>query len=141
MGEITKKEDDWLRKATSAAIAEARKIVKSCNGGLMNRPVDQLTDIQWDWIVTAAIFGWIETRVAQSIAEGIDQEEAVRLTASSPSPCDVAVVHSVLPVLADQAAIDWSEPLSAWSKDSMTNFLLLAWRLINKAEARRQRRY
>jgi len=40
-------------------------------------------------------------------------------------------------MLADQAAIDWSLPLQAWSKDTMTNFLLAAWQLINKAELAR----
>ena len=73
------------------------------------------------------IFGWIETRVQQAIAEGLDQEQTVRLTGLSPSPCDVAVVRSILPALADQAGIDWSLPLTAWSKDTMVGFLLLAW--------------
>jgi hypothetical protein len=69
-------------------------------------------------IVTAAIFGWIEVRVQQAIAEGLDQEEAVRTTELSPDPCDVAVVSSVLPALAGQAKIDWSLPLRGWSKTS-----------------------
>jgi hypothetical protein len=88
-------------------------------------------------IITAAIFGWIKTRVQQAIAEGLDQEQAVRMTGLSPSPCDVAVVTSILPALADTAGVDWSLPLSAWSKDAMTNFLLLAWKLTNQAEAAR----
>jgi hypothetical protein len=133
MGEITKREDEWLRRATDAAVAGARKIALG-NAPLMNTPVGRLTDLQWCWIITAAIFGWVEIRVAQAIEEGLDQEQAVRLTGLSPSPCDVAVVRSVLPALADQAAIDWSQPLAVWSKDTMTNFLLLAWRLISKAE-------
>jgi hypothetical protein len=45
------------------------------------------------------------------------------------------VVHSILPTLADKAGIDWSLSLQAWSKDAMTDFLLLAWRLIGEAEA------
>ena len=53
---------------------------------------------------------------------------------SRQSPCDVAVVTSVLPKLAEQAQIDWSQPLSAWPKDTMASFLLLAWGLISKAE-------
>jgi hypothetical protein len=39
--------------------------------------------------------------------------------------------------VADEAAIDWSRPLQAWSKDEMTNFLLLAMNLINAAEIAR----
>ena len=50
----------------------------------MNTPVGRLTDLQWGWIVTAVIFGWIETRIEQAIAEGIDQEAAVRMTGLTP---------------------------------------------------------
>jgi hypothetical protein len=136
MDEITKKENDWQDKATAAAIAGARKIVLG-NGPLMNTPVGRLSDPQWGWIVTAAIFGWIQTRVEQAIEEGLNQEEAVRQTGLSPSPCDIAVVRSILPTLADKAAIDWAQPLQAWSKDTMSGFLLLAWQLITKAELAR----
>jgi hypothetical protein len=83
------------------------------------------------------IFGWVETRVQQAIAEGRDQEEMVRCTGLSPSPCDSAVVRSILPALADQAGIDWTLPLTAWSGDTMAGFLLLAWRLLGEAETAR----
>jgi hypothetical protein len=136
MGEITKKENDWQDKATMAAIAGARKIALG-NGPLMNTPVGRLSDPQWGWIITAGIFGWIQTRVEQAIDEGLDQEQAVRQTGLSPSPCDVAVVASILPTLADKAVIDWTQPLQAWPKDTMTNFLFLAWQLIIKAESTR----
>jgi hypothetical protein len=136
MDEITKKENDWQDRATDAAIADARKIALG-SSPLMNTPVGRLSDSQWGWIVTAAIFGWVETRVAQAIEEGFDQEQAVRLTGLSPSPCDIAVVRSILPALADQAAIDWSQPLSTWSKDTMVNFLMFAWQLIGQAELAR----
>jgi hypothetical protein len=134
MNQFTKKEDAWQAKATDAAIAAARKIALNSTGLPPMTPIGRLSDLQWGWIITAGIFGWIRTRVEQAVAEGLDQEEAVRLTGLSPSPCDVAVVTSILPTLADQAAIDWSQPLEAWSKDTMTNFLLLARRLIGAAE-------
>jgi hypothetical protein len=137
MGELTKKENEWLDKATVAAIAGARKIALNSSGLPPMTPVGRLSDLQWGWLVTAAIFAWIQTRVEQAIEEGFDQEQAVRLTGLTPSPCDVAVVTSILPTLADQAAIDWSQPLSVWSKDTMTNFLLLASRLIGTAEIAR----
>lgn len=134
MGEISKREDEWQRKATSAAIAGARKIALDCKGLPPMTPVGRLTDDQWGWIITAGIFGWIEVRVQQAVAEGLDQEQAVRLTGFSPDPCDIAVVTSILPTLADTAGIDWAQPLSTWSKDTMTNFLMLAWQLIRDAE-------
>ena len=50
-----------------------------------------------------------------------------------PSPRDGAIVQSILPMLADQASIDWSKPLAGWSKEEMTGFIGLAGRLIDKA--------
>jgi hypothetical protein len=137
VSEITKKEDAWQRKATDAAIAAVRKIALNSSGLPPTTPVGRLTDLQWGWLVTAAIFGWIQTRCEQAIEEGLDQEQAVRLTGLSPSPCDVAVVTAILPALADQPGIDWTLPPEAWSKDLMTNFLLQAWRLIAAAEIAR----
>jgi hypothetical protein len=135
MGELTEKENEWLDKATAAAIAAVRKIALNSSGLPPMTPVGRLTDLQWGWLVTAAIFGWIQTRCQQAIEEGLDQEQAVRLTGLTPSPCDVAVVTAILPMLADQAGIDWALPLEAWSKDVMVNFLLQAWRLIRAAES------
>jgi hypothetical protein len=134
---LSEKENAWQARATEVAIAGAKKIALNSAGLPPMTPVSKLSDHQWGWVVTAAIFGWIQTRCEQAIAEGLDQEEAVRLTGLTPSPCDVAVVHSILPTLADQAAIDWSQPLEAWSKDTMASFLLLAWRLIGAAEIAR----
>jgi len=137
MDELTKKEDAWQAKATEAAIAGARKIALNSTGLPPMTPVGRLTDLQWGWLVTAAIFGWIQTRVEQAIEEGLDQEQAVRLTGLTPSPCDVAVVRSILPALGENAGIDWSQPVAEWSKDVMVSFLLLAWQLITKAEIAR----
>jgi hypothetical protein len=124
MGQQAKREDQWLRRATDAAIAEARKIA----GGTVpvNTPISRLTDAQWGWVVSAAVFAWCRTKVEQAVEEGLQAERSVLETGSSPSPCDAAVVHSILPVLADGAGIDWSLPLAAWSKDTMANFLLMA---------------
>jgi len=136
MGALSKLENEWLDKATAAAIAGARKIALS-PGPLMNTPVGRLSDHEWGMICTAVIFGWVETRAQQAIAEGRDQEEMVRLTGHSPSPCDSAVVRSILPALANQAGIDWTLPLAAWSGDTMVCFLLLAARLLGEAETAR----
>jgi hypothetical protein len=132
----SKLEDEWQTLATSAAIAGARKIALG-SGPLMNTPVGRLTDDQWGWVVTAVIFEWITVRVEQAVEEGLSDEATVRSIAAIPSACDVAVVRSVLPTLADTAAIDWTQPLRDWSKDTMTSFLLAAWELIRKAEIAR----
>jgi hypothetical protein len=135
---ISKTEDQWQAKATAVAIAEARKVATG-SGQLMNTPVGRLSDLQWGWIIAGAISGWITTRHQQAIAEGWDQEEStVQFGGFSPSPADVAVVRSILPALADQASVDWSKPLAVWSKETMTDFVLLAWQMINKAEVARE---
>jgi hypothetical protein len=134
---VTAHENKWQDKATAAAIEGARKVALSFRGkqGIPGTTqIGSLSDAQWGMIVTSMIFGWIRTRCEQAIAEGISQEEAVRATGLSPSPCDVAVITSILPTLADTAGVDWELPLNAWPKDVMTNFLMLAWELITKAE-------
>jgi hypothetical protein len=117
-------------------IAAARKVALG-NGPLMNTPVGRLTDGHWGWIVTATTFAWVRVRVEQAIAEGLDQEKAVRTMWLTPDPCDVAVVTSILPKLADEAKIDWTMPLQAWPKEQMTGFLVLVWKLINESECAR----
>jgi N6-adenosine-specific RNA methylase IME4 len=137
MGEVTRHEGEWQAKATAAAIEGARKVALSFKGAQgipATTQVGRLTETQWGWIVTGAIFGWVRTRCEQAIAEGFDQENAGRMTGLSPPPCDVAVVTSILPALADQAGIDWSLPLAAWTQDTMINFLMLVWDLTTKAE-------
>jgi hypothetical protein len=136
VGELSKREDVWQRKATETAIAAAREIVAGL-GSLANTPVGKLSDLQWGWIISAALFGWVTTRCEQAIAEGLDQEDAVRLIGGAQSPDQVAIIRTILEPLADQAGIDWSLPMSAWSKDTMVGFLVLAWQLIGKAELAR----
>jgi hypothetical protein len=137
MGEISKREDDWQAKATATAIAEARKIATG-SAPLMNTPVGRLTDLQWGCIIAGALFGWITTRHQQAIAESWDPEEAVTDGGFTPCPTDVAAVRSILPKLANQAGIDWSQPLSSWSKDTMSDFILLAWQLVSRADCERE---
>jgi hypothetical protein len=135
MGERAKHEDNLLREATAAAVDGARKV--SSDSPLKSLPVGRLSDLQWGWIVTAVIFAWTRTRSEQAIADGRDQEQMILATGLTPDPCDVAVVSSILSELADTAQIDWALPLRAWPKDVMTNFLLLAWTLIRRAEQAR----
>jgi hypothetical protein len=136
MNETAKRYDQWQQEATAAAVKAARSMVLA-SPPLMNTPIGRLTESQWGWIVTAAIFDWIRVRVEQAIAEGRDGEAFVRATGLEPAPCDVAVVRSILPELADTAGIDWSEPLASWPQAQMTNFLLLAWRLLEAGKALR----
>jgi hypothetical protein len=122
-----------LEQATAAMIAAARKVALS-NGPLMNTPVGRLTDQQWGVLCTASLFAWIRCRNEQAIGESYDAEQKICDTGLQPSPINVAIVTSILPKLAETAGIDWSLPLLAWSKDEMINFLMLVWKLIDKAE-------
>ena len=106
MNENAEHHDRLQREATAAAIKAARAI--GLGQTVMNTPIGRVTEEQWGWIVAAAIFGWIEARARQAIAEGCDGEAFIRATGLSPDPCDVAVVRSILPELADKAGIDWS---------------------------------
>src|ERR1700692_2096526 len=105
MGKLSENEDKWQAEATANAVVAARAIAQS---QLANTPAGRLGDQQWGWVVSAAIFAWIQTRYRQAVAEGLAQEAHV--TRMDPSPCDSAIVLSLLPMLADQSAIDWSKP-------------------------------
>src|SRR5262245_46600036 len=104
-------EDVWQRKATAAAITAARGVIK--NGGPVppGTPVGRLSDIEWGWIISAALFGWIRTRAEQATTEEIDTERCVRMTGLDPNPWDAGAIAMILPELADQAQIDWSRSL------------------------------
>jgi hypothetical protein len=128
--------DAWQRRATSAAIDAARKVIK--DGAIpAGTPIGRLGDVEWGWLICAVLFGWISTRAEQAIAEQIDTELAVRMTGLDPEPWDTGVVTSILPELAEASKIDWNLSVAQWSCESMVDFLLAATRLIRKAEIAR----
>jgi hypothetical protein len=47
------------------------------------------------------------------------------------------VIEEILPVLADSATVDWSKPLSTWSREEMVKFLDLVLGLVRQAMAAR----
>jgi hypothetical protein len=131
-------EDEWQRKATSAAIESARKVI----GGAVPRgvPVGKLSDYELGWLVMAGICAWISTRAAQASAEGFNLavvEEAIRNTGTTPAPWDAGAVAATLPDLADVPGIDWMLPLNDWPRETMVRFLCAAFDLIRQAMAAR----
>ena len=72
MGKLSEQEDAWQAEATADAVAGARSMAQS-QAGLANTPAGKLSDSQWGWIISAAIFAWIKTRYRQAIAEGLAQ--------------------------------------------------------------------
>jgi hypothetical protein len=127
-------EDLWQRKATEAAIAGARGVIRNDGPVMPGTPVGRLSDVEWGWVVAAVIFGWISTKAQQAAAEQLDAEQTIRMTALDPEPWDSGAVIAILPELADASPdLDWSAPLSAWSRETMADFLLKAMPLIRKA--------
>ena len=127
-------EDEWQRRATAAAIEAARDVVKLDGPIPPGTPVGRLNDTEWGWILAAMLFAWISKRAEQAAAEQLDTERTIRMTALDPEPWDAGAVAAILPELADACAtIDWSQPLTAWPRDIMVEFLLTAMRLIRKA--------
>ena len=73
MGKLSENEDSWQAEATANAVADARSIAQS---QLANTPAGRLSDQQWGWIISAAIFAWIRTRYQQAVAEGLAKRTA-----------------------------------------------------------------
>jgi hypothetical protein len=132
-------ENEWQRRATAAAIEAARNVITLGGPIPPATPVGRLNDTELGWILAAMLFAWIRTRAEQAAAEELDTEQTIRLTGLDPEPWDAAVAAVVLPELASTCTIDWSQPLAAWPRDTMIEFLLTAMRLIRKAMIARDR--
>jgi hypothetical protein len=127
-------EDEWQRQATAAAIAAARGVIRTDGAIPPATPVGRLGDVEWGWITAAILFGWIQTRARQAAAESFDTEQTVRMTALDPDPWDTGAAIAILADLAAACSdIDWSKPLTAWSRETMAEFLITAMPLIRKA--------
>ena len=125
-------EDEWQRRATAAAIEAARGVVKFDGPIPPATPVGRLNEVEWGWILAAMLFAWIRTRAEQAACEQLDTEQTIRLTGLDPEPWDAGAVAAILSELAS-TSFDWSQPITAWPKDVMIEFLLTAMRLIRKA--------
>jgi hypothetical protein len=124
-------EDCWQREATRVAIEKARAVV---NGGAVppNTPIGRLSDTEWGWLVAAVLFGWIEVRARQAVSNGVGIEKSIRDTGLTPDPWDIGAIASILPELA-RPDIDWSRPLTEFSREEMIELLGDAYNLIGKA--------
>jgi hypothetical protein len=129
-------EDEWQRLATSAAISAARNVVSS-NGINGRAMVSSLSDIEWGWIVCAAIFGWIETKARQAVAEGCSCEEAIRSMPRSPAPWESGAVASILPALGELQNIAWDKPVTEWSREQIISFIWQLYKMTDAAVAAR----
>jgi hypothetical protein len=135
MGELSKCEDEWQRRATAAAVAAARRVVKGDAAIPANTSVGRLSDAQWGWLVAAALFAWIGVRAEQATAEGLDVEPMIRDGCSDA--WDAGAIATILPKLAETPDIEWSSPLAEWPPETMVHFVATALRLTLEAMAAR----
>ena len=128
-------EDVWQRRATEAAIAAARGVVKPDGPIPPLTPIGRLGDIEWGWIVAAILFGWIShPRRTGDRGEPRRRAHHPRRAGSSRIPGTPARSSRSCPTSPTLAPIiDWSLPLASWSKETMAEFLLTALRLIRPA--------
>jgi hypothetical protein len=126
-------EDAWQRRATEAAIAAARGVVKHDGPIPPLTPIGRLSETEWGWIVAAILFGWIVMRAEQAAAENLDTEQTIRMTGPGSCPWDAGAIAAILPELADTPGIDWSKPLAEWPRETMVEFLTAALALVRKA--------
>jgi hypothetical protein len=127
-------EDQWQRDATAAAIAAARGVIQMGGPIPPGTPIGRLSDGEWGWIISGVLFAWICKRAEQATAEQVDTEQLVRLVALDPPPWDAGAVAAILPDLVDGCpGLDWSKPLTAWSREDIIEFLLKAMALARKA--------
>jgi hypothetical protein len=93
---------------------------------------------EWVWICSTVVWSWIATRSEQAATEGWDQERAIRTTGLSPDPWDAGAIASILPKLFDALPeLDWTLPLGSWPKEAITEFLMVALGLCQRAVAAR----
>ena len=127
-------EDQWQRDATAAAIAAARGVVQMDGPVPPGTPIGRLSDTEWGWVFAAMLFAWIGKRAEQATTENLDTERTIRMTALDPQPWDSGAVAAILPELAAACAeLDWSKPLTEWSREDIIKFLLKAMPLVRKA--------
>jgi hypothetical protein len=130
--------DDWMRRATDASVAAAMNVIGDDGPIRPGVPIGRLTSHEWGWVCSSVVGAWIATRTEQAANEGWGHESAVRSTGLTPDPWTAGTIASVLPRLFEACpGLDWSQPIGAWSKDAITEFLMTAFGLIQRALAAR----
>jgi hypothetical protein len=130
--------DDWTQKAFAACIASAKSLIGAREPIRPLSPIGKLGDDEWGWIVSAVVWAWISARAEQAAAEGWNAERAIRATGLEPDPWFDGAIAAILPKLPEACAgLDWSKPVSKWSKDEVVEFLTAAIVLARRAVAAR----
>jgi hypothetical protein len=138
ISKISAEQDDWMRRATDASVAAAMDMIGRDGPIRPGVATGALTKHEWGRIVSSVVWGWIATRAEQAATEGWNEEHAIRTTGLTPDPCLVGAVRSTLPKLFEVLPdLDYSQPIGSWSKDTITEFLTIAFTLCTRAVAAR----
>jgi hypothetical protein len=138
MAAIAADQDRWMRQATDASIAAAKDVVGVDGPIRPTVPIGRLARDEWGWIASTVVWAWVATRAEQAATEGWNVEQAIRTTSLKPDPWSAGAVAAILPKLAEACPdLDWSQPVGAWPKDDIVQFLLAAFGLIQDAFAAR----
>ena len=131
---ISAEQDEWLRRAYAVAVAAGKDLIGDQGPIRSSTAIGRLGESEWAWIASAIIWGWIATRAQQAAEEGWDSEAAIRSSGLEPCPWDTGGVLKILPALAQACGdFNWSQPASDWSKETLAQFLLTAFDLIQRA--------
>ena len=130
---LRQREAEWMERATRSAIEAARAVTS--DGAINGKAaLNSLSDLEWGWLATAAIFAWIRTKSEQAVAEGIGYDHAIMaMPGHVPSPWDAGAVKSILPALAEIEGIDWDKPVGEWPQDQVIGFAWKCHQLIGTA--------
>jgi hypothetical protein len=138
---ISAERDKWTRQAFDASTAAAKDLVGALGPIRPTTPIGKLTVAEWGWIATSAISAWVATRAEQATTEGWNLEQTIRTLSSGPdiNPWDIGSVVAILPKLPEACGdgFNWSKPIGDWSKETIAEFLLNAFRLVQRANIAR----
>jgi len=131
---ISAEQDAWLRRAYAEASAAAKDLIGAGGSLHSSAPIGRLGDPEWGWIASAVIGAWVKVRAQQAAEEGWSLEETVRRTGLRPCPWDTGAIVGILPKLAEACDdFDWSLPIGVLPRETLAEFLLAAFNLIQRA--------
>jgi hypothetical protein len=141
---ITARQDQWMQRASAATVAAFDNLIGPNTGPDTNAvirsnvPVGRLTVSEKGWICASVVWAWIAARAEQAASEGWNAEHAIRTTGLTPDPWSEGAVITILPKLFEALPdFDWQQPVGAWSKSEIAEFLMTAFGLMRRAFAAR----
>ena len=131
--------DAWTRRAFGASVVAAQDLIGATGPIRPHTPIGNLGKDQWGWLVSTAVSAWVSIRAEQATEEGWSAEATIHTLSVTPEPWDVGSVMAILPMLPEACGegFDWSTPIGEWPKETIAEFLLVAFTLVMRANAAR----